>query len=224
MVRCAWSWTCSRVLNVYAYNQNLAVKAILKSNDSPKQRLSRRQRANFLTFISILPLLILRLISHYLCHGLGIARSSVSQSSAAGGGKFSSRSQYGSQTDIKSSSRLAPLRQGTQEFLAIEYFYIQSQSPSRCRGTFPSWLRCISVISTDTDVKAYTMGIYLPSQSTTWSVGEEAWTSHPENRIVRVHDDDFPTACLSNPASMCQKMPPRFTTVCELTICPNPLT
>jgi hypothetical protein len=51
--------TWSRVLNVYAYNQNLAVERSLisKSNDFPKQHLlSRRQAANFLAFVSNLNL------------------------------------------------------------------------------------------------------------------------------------------------------------------------
>jgi hypothetical protein len=33
--------------------------------------------------------------------------------------------------------------------LAFEYSYVQPQSPSQWRGTFPSWLHCISVILTD---------------------------------------------------------------------------
>ncbi|KAF8496835.1 hypothetical protein F5888DRAFT_1634853 [Russula emetica] len=58
---------------------------------------------------------------------------------------------------------------------------------------------------------AYTVGVYSSSQSTIRSVNEGAWTSYPENRIVGVHDDDIPTACFSDPGSVCQTMSPRIT-------------
>lgn len=82
------------------------------------------------------------------------------------------------------------------------------------------WLRCTPVILTDTDVKVSTVGVYLSPQSTIQPVDEGAWMSFPEDRgFAGVNDDDFPTACLSDPESMF----PRFTTVCELTIYQSPL-
>ena len=152
-------------------------------------------------------------------HELGNTRSTVSRSSTASGGNFWSRCQYGFQTDIKSSSSLAHLRQGTHIPLAFERPYIQSQPPSRCRGTFPSWLQCTSVISANT---AY-IGVYSSLQSTIWSADEGSWAPYPENRIADVHVNDIPATCLSDPESMYQTMPPRFTTVCELTIYSSPL-
>ena len=64
---------------------------------------------------------------------------------------------------------------------------------------------------------------YLSPLSPIWSVDKRGWAFYPENRIVDVHDDDFPTTYLSDPESMCQTMSPLFTTVCELTIYPSPL-
>ena len=72
-------------------------------------------------------------------------------------------------------------------------------------------------MSTDTDLKAYTVGDYLSSQSTIFTVDEGARTSYLENRIVGVNDDDLPTTCLSDPESMCQTMFPLSTKVCGLT-------
>lgn len=163
-------------------------------------------------------------LNHSLFHELGNARSSISQSPTASGGNFWLHGQY-YYANIRSSSRPAQLGlgRGAHKLLAFECSYVQSQSPGQFRGTFPSWLRCISVlvISTDTDVKAYTVFVYSSSQSTVGSIDEGARTSYPENRIAGVREDNFLTTCNSHPESMCQTLSPRFITVCELTIYPS---
>lgn len=167
------------------------------------------------------------MLSHSPCHEVGNSRSSICRPPADGGGDFQSPSRYGSYTDIKSSSMFAHLRRGTLKFLLFECSYVRSYSSSRCRGTSRSWLRCIVVLvlSADTEVKAYTVAVqvYLSSQSTIRSVDEGAWTPYPENRIVGVNDENIPTACLSDPESMCRTIFPGFTTVREFTIHPSPL-
>lgn len=149
------------------------------------------------------------------------ARSSISQSPTASGGNFWLHGQF-YYANIRSSPRSARLGRGAHKLLAFECSYIQSQASGQFRGTFPSWLRCISVlISTDIDVKAYTVCIYSSSQSTVGSIDEGAWTSYPGNRIAGVREYDFPTTSNSDPESMCQTMSPGFITVCKLPIYPS---